>query len=395
MPHGGPHLQQPQIPGGPQPDPGGPNLPQQPDSPLLPFLKQVDQTSGGFKKEKTFLNSGNLTTLDSSGTPKSNHISFTVADRTDLTSREYGNLFSSFNYPITDDQKTKFTGTTFINGGFSDTAFSAIGNQDKIVIIDIPKNHYGELIDGKTVKLTIPSGETTIDLYSTFFNDPIAILSPDTLLSDPQPHSHEFGQPNQDNPTNVAYLFTDAFSGDTSRRPNADTSKSWSTGHGNKRPFDKGGKELANFMDDNAASLKKDEPVGIAYLSSGFLVIHDSILVNELEARYGVNHTKTGSTSSEEPVLSSASTQFKSFVSEFVQHVVCIADLDEFNVSTNKTFEDVYGVGGVSNNSNEPVYITEIGLYNSKSELIGIAKTSEPIPKSKNSIIALDIKITV
>ena len=114
-----------------------------PNNSLVPFLKQVDQSSGGFKKERTWLNSGNLITLTSSGSPKSNHISFTIADRTDLTSRQYGNLFSSFNYPITDAQKILFTGTTFANGGFSNTAFSGVGNQNKICVIDIPKNQYG------------------------------------------------------------------------------------------------------------------------------------------------------------------------------------------------------------------------------------------------------------
>ena len=123
---------------GQEPEPTPPPPPQ--DNSLAPFLKQVDQTSGGFKKERVWLNSGNLITLDSSGSPKSNHISFTIADRTDLTSRQYGNLFSSFNYPITNEQKIKFTGTTFANGGFSNTAFSGVGNQNKIVVVDIPKD---------------------------------------------------------------------------------------------------------------------------------------------------------------------------------------------------------------------------------------------------------------
>ena len=353
---------------------------------LQPFLKQVDQSSGGFKKEKTFLNSGNLITVTSSGSPKSNHISFTIADRTDLVSRSFGNLFSSFNLPITDDQKTLFTGTTFANGGFSDTSFSAAGNQDRVVIIDIPQNSYGELIDGKSIKLTIPSGDTTISLYSTYFDSPISILSPDEIFSDPQPQSHSFGRENQDNPSNVAFLFTDSLTAETSN-PNLDTSLDWSTGHGNRRPFDKGAKVLANFRDDSSAGKKKDLIRGICYLDSGFIVLTDPILVAEIEARYGSLATKTGSTSSE--------IQFKSFVTEFVQHVVCVADLDEFNVSTSPSFEDVYSVGGTNNPGNDPVYITEVGLLNSRNELLAICKTSEPIPKSKNSIVVLDIKITV
>lgn len=356
-----------------------------PNNSLLPFLKQVDQSSGGFRKEKTWLNDGSLISLTSSGSPKSNHISFTIADRSDLTSREYGNLFSSFNYPITDAQKILFTGTTFANGGFSNTSFSGAANQNKICVIDIPKNQYGELIDGKSIKLTIPSGGTTIDLYSTYFNDPIAILSPDDLYSDPQPQSHQFGQPSQDNPSNVSFLFSNSLSARTSN-PNSDSTKSWATGNGLLRPFNKG-KLLANFMDDTPASKKKDIALGICYLNSGFITIHDPVIVQELEKNYGNNFTKTGSTN--------ATISFKSFVTEFVQHVICIGDLDEFNTSTNPTAEDVYGVGMINNTANDPVYITSGGLYNSKNEMIAIFKTSEPIPKSKNSIIVLDVKITV
>ena len=356
---------------------------------LAPFLKQVDQTSGGFKKERVWLNSGNLITLDSSGSPKSNHISFTIADRTDLTSRQYGNLFSSFNYPITNEQKIKFTGTTFANGGFSNTAFSGVGNQNKIVVVDIPKNHYGELIDGKSIKLTVPSGGTTINLYSSYFDDPISILDPDSLYSDPQPQSHEFGGPSLDNPSNVAFLFSDALSARTSN-PNSDTAKSWATGQSNKRPFDKGGKFLANFMDDTPAGKKKDLILGVAYLSAGFCTIHDPVIVQELEKQFGTNFTKTG-------ITTNAQIQFRSFVTEFIQHIICIGDLQEFNVSTNKTAEDVWGIGMVNATNSDNLYITEIGLYNGKNppELIAIAKTSESVPKSKNNIVVFDIQIKI
>jgi len=353
---------------------------------LTPFLKQVDQTSGGFKKERTFLNSGNLITLTSAEVPGSANISFTLASRVDLTTRQYGNLFSSFNLPITDDQKTLFTGTTAENGGFSDTAFSIVGNQDDVAIISIPQNQYGELIDGKSIKLTIPSGSTTIDLYSTYFTDPISILDPDTIFSDPQPDSHSFGQPNQDNPSNVSFIFTDSLTASTSN-PNADSSRSWSTGYGVRRPFDKGAKLLANYKTDTSAGKTLDPIRGICYLDKGFIVLTDPVIVEELQRQYGNTFTKSGSTN--------ATISYKSFTTEFVQHVVCLADLDEFNVSTNPTFEDVYNVGGTSNVNGEPVYITEIGLYNSKNELIAICKTSEPVPKSKNNIAVFDIKITV
>ncbi|MEK6879534.1 MAG: hypothetical protein AABY22_08005, partial [Nanoarchaeota archaeon] len=184
-----------------------------------------------------------------------------------------------------------------------------------------------------------------------------------------------------------SFLFTNSLTATTSN-PNMDSTKSWATGYGVLRPFDKGGKLLANFKDDSSASKKKDIIRGVCYLDKGFITIHDPVIVQELEKQYGSGgFTKTGTTN--------ATISFKSFTTEFVQRIVAIADIAEFNVSTNPTFSEIYGTGGINNTNNEPVYISEIGLFNDKNELLAICKTSSPVPKSSSNLAVFEIKITV
>jgi hypothetical protein len=78
---------------------------------------------------------------------------------------------------------------------------------------------------------------------------------------------------------------------------------------------------------------------------------------------------------------------------EYVQSIFCLANPGEFFVSTNPTFKEVYGDTGQFNTNNDPVYITEVGLYNKFGELIAIAKTSEPIPKNITNFVPFNIEL--
>jgi hypothetical protein len=70
--------------------------------------------------------------------------------------------------------------------------------------------------------------------------------------------------------------------------------------------------------------------------------------------------------------------------------VYALALGDEFYESENPTFLETYIDG---NPNNEPVYVTEIGLYNENNELIAIGKTSEPIPKTRFNTITFNVKL--
>ena len=81
-------------------------------------------------------------------------LTFLQIDKT-VTNNQNTNYFKSMSLPITSQSVNIFTGTTSQNGGWSDTSFSGLGvSQVLMGVIDNDK--YGEIIDGKSVKLTLP-----------------------------------------------------------------------------------------------------------------------------------------------------------------------------------------------------------------------------------------------
>jgi hypothetical protein len=122
------------------------------------FYKKVEKTSDssslGFQKSVTSADS----TLD-------NEVLFTYANL-DNTSAPYGNLFKSLRLPITTDEIDSFTNT------HKNTAMSYL-NSRQIIVAEIPKGQYGELIDGKTFSLKIPvvlgGVESSTTIYGSYF----------------------------------------------------------------------------------------------------------------------------------------------------------------------------------------------------------------------------------
>jgi hypothetical protein len=118
-------------------------------------LKPIESGATGFQKV-VYTTSSNL---------NNNKLLYTYAKKTEI-STPYGNLFKSFNFPITNDETSRFLSQ------YSNTALSYL-NVDEIVVIEIPKGEYGELIDGKTFQLTLPvilnSVETATTVYGTYF----------------------------------------------------------------------------------------------------------------------------------------------------------------------------------------------------------------------------------
>ena len=65
---------------------------------------------------------------------------------------------------------------------------------------------------------------------------------------------------------------------------------------------------------------------------------------------------------------------------------VCNAASNEFNMTQNETIFKPKSAGKLKSNlsgSNFPTYITEVGLYDDNEDLIGIARLSQAIPKSR------------
>jgi hypothetical protein len=164
-------------------------------------LKAIESQAAGFIKQ-TYKNSSNLI---------GNKLLYTYANK-QTKSTPYGNLFKSFNFPITLAEKVDYTNK------YNSTALKWL-DVDEIIVVEIPKGEYGELIDGKTFQLTLPvtlnGVETATTVYGTYFgyNGPGAVdfLSNQLNTRRSEINQSYFGfEPTQDNGfnTNVTFLYS-------------------------------------------------------------------------------------------------------------------------------------------------------------------------------------------
>lgn len=77
------------------------------------------------------------------------------------------------------------------------------------------------------------------------------------------------------------------------------------------------------------------------------------------------------------------------------QHFFLRITNKEFNFSNNPTFVDATGSFRQPSFETEPyTYITTIGLYNDSNEMVAVAKTSQPIPKSFDREALIKVKLS-
>jgi hypothetical protein len=150
---------------------------------------------------------------------------------------------------------------------------------------------------------------------------------------------------------------------------------------------------------EDATIVNPTNTVGLFYPDKGFIVLKPSsiasIVGSELEPNLSTsteqrNHIRLYNSTS-------ASGDFEVRRTENIstQHFFVRATNREFNFSNNPTFANqIDGKFTVPNFTTDPkVYITTVGLYNDSNELIAVAKTSQPIPKSFNREILIKVKI--
>lgn len=278
-------------------------------------------------------------------------------NRTDYTTDSLTNLFNTFGLPLKTNDIAKYTTTTNANGGYLDTCISGFSNQE-ILVISIPSNQLGEIIDGKTIKLDINSSGVTYNCYGSFLKNNTSNDTQDTNLKETSTLiSPMIGD-------NIVLLFSDNI-----KKPNGDVSKSWSTGFGNAKPFTIGSKHLFNYITNTNQNYTADTSIGIAYLDKGFIVITDNTIVSNFNELLDVSATTV---------------TYNSLSTEIMQSFVCDALVSEFRKSSNPTF--TYGV-------NTP-RITEIGLYDNLYNLIAIAKLNKPYELNSN-YFRIEVKISL
>jgi hypothetical protein len=284
------------------------------------------------------------------------NLTINYIDRNNYLTDPLVNLFYSFGLSIDSTSDILYTGTTYINGGLSDTALSGLGTS-KIIVIGVDNSKYGELIDGKTVKVELPTSAGTYTIYSSFLSDLRPLNELDASFTDTAAVTDPFG-------FNVAPVFCD-----TIMTPNGgNPSLSWATGYGLQKPFSINNKQTYNLQTNTNLSLTADTAVGMAYLDKGFIVITDPTIVGNYTAS-----AATGTTVTVDSVSTSVT-----------QMITCIADRGEFGRTTNLTF----AAGDVPR-------ISEIGLYDDFGNLIAYGKTDRQVPKNVNQFLALSVNITI
>jgi len=336
---------------------------------------------------------------------------FTLCDRTQTTSTE-ANYFSSFGLPYED--------SVLASGSTLATQYPEIYqlNRDQIVIMPIPKENYSELIDGRSITMKVPqlSGTTGISaktIYSSTYTtltktDNNAILGSNVafLFSDEinKPYTGDTGNgqfPHIGNTTwgtNINYTdrpaavsYADLANNDV----NTDT-RPWSA------------VSLANIVPEayptnTNQGYNYDIPLGFVALDKGFIVFTHPAIINNIPWGLGqiqttaVPNTTSGTTNI---YFSASTTSNLSYIDISINYkttVVCLALPQEFYFSNNPSWDFVYNYNELINNTNgfESVYVTEVGMYNRSSELVAVAKISEPLEKTYTNFINFVLNIDV
>lgn len=312
-------------------------------------------TSGSLFKPVATQSANVLTEIKLNGvtTVSGGDITQNIVDRANFTSDSLVNLFYSFGLPLDASSDALFSAITYAQGGFSDTALSGVGTT-KILVISIDNSTYGESLDGKSLKINIPTSIGTYEVYGTYQGGTTSLATLDASYSEPAKTLNRFG-------SNVCALVSDSI-----LRPNGgDPTLSWGTGYGTAKPFSLNQKQTYNLQTNSNLGVVADSVIGLAYLEKGFIVITNPIIVNNYIG--GAIDVTLDSTST-----------------NVFQSITCIADRGEFGSTTNVTYQ-----------LNDVPRITEVGLYDADSNLIAIAKTDKQITKNVNEFLALAIIISL
>jgi hypothetical protein len=361
---------------------------------------------------------------------KDKDLTFSLCDRDNISDYS-GNYFPSFGLPY----ESSYFGT----GSTMSKRYPELQqlNVDRIILIPIPSSAYSELIDGRTIKLNVPQGTgstsmsdmSAITIYSsTYTGDEILKYESSPLLGN-----------------NIAFLFADAINKPYTGKTISDIGEiiddknqtTWGFGlEDQDRPAAVMYKEVQGFYNtdtrvgkysvpvpvnypDGRAGYNYDVPVGFVSLDEGFLILtHTAITSNfpwisgftqddQIVTSTGISNLKniyfTGTVTTNlapngpESGEKAAQLRFKDINTAFRTTAVCLGLPREFYISNNPTWDRARAIVNLNEESGfisfEPLYITELGLYNEENELIAIAKTSEPVEKDYTSVVTFNVNI--
>lgn len=320
-------------------------------------------------------------------TVSGNNLTYLTISKSATTS-EFTNLFKSLSLPLTSAHIYNFTNKLSVDQGWSDTPFSGLGVSNVLLSV-IDNDQYGELIDGKSIKMTLPvytgyttggtpTGSTTYTLYSTF---PKTTL-PNTVLDSQYKDTSIYPQALFGNQINVAYMVSDDI-----QKPNNDPTKSWSTGYDSYKPFSQGDKETINVQSVPTTGINADKIAGVVYLDKGIISITDQTIVDNVATNFSGDPTTNTINDSLGLYYYSAdsyNTVIDSIQNDLVQDIVCIAGRGQFYSTQNRTFD-----------VNDNVRISEIAITDGSGNILAIGKTDRHIVKTKNEIVIFNVQIVI
>lgn len=350
---------------------------------------------------------------------------YTLCDRTETTDKK-GHYFMSFNLPtVASDLGT---------GSTLSLLYPELQqlNVDQIIITPIPASEYSEYIDGRSVTFKFPQSGgalSSVTLYSSTYSSNKTLKKGESnpLLGD-----------------NVAFLFCDSinipYTGSTMdemgittsmaanttwepdttnflRRPSAISYKevqgSASISPTATAPYNTDTRTNTKFAvkvptnyPDNRSGYNYDIPVGFVVLDKGFLVVTHTGLTQNFPWTSGyilssgtqyagavvadkTNIYFTGTTQS--------SLSFYDINTSFKTTAICLALPREFYISNNPSWNREKALTELNSQSGivslDPVWVTEVGLFNALGELVAIAKLSEPVEKNFINVLTFNIDI--
>ncbi len=314
-------------------------------------------------------------------------LTYLQLDKT-LTNTQNTNYFSSLSLPIRSADVNTFTNLVSGNGGWADTSFSGLG-VTKVLMGVIDNSKYGELIDGKSIKISLPvytgfttggtgTGITTYDIYSTFPRTTIPKTTLDSSYSD----NSSYPQTLFGNNLKVSYLVSDDI-----QKPNNDITKSWATGYDSFKPFSLNNKELINVQSVTTTGINVDKIAGVFYLDKGIFVITDQTIVENVATNFSGDVETTISNNGLDLYYYTGGSYnciVDSINEDLSQDIICEASRGEFYNSQNKTLT-----------ISDDVRISEVAITDVAGNILAIGKSDRHIVKKKNDLVQISVRIAI
>jgi len=339
-------------------------------------------------------------------------LTYTLCDRTNYTEYE-SNYFSSFNLPYIYDAFKSGSTLSLVKPELQQL------NVNRIVICPIPKEKYNEIVDGRSITFTVPqiSGTTSVSAKT--------IVSSTYTSLDKKEDSQLLG-------SNISFLFCDEintpFTGTTiNGTKNHSENLTWNPTtsfvdrpaavsylelkatdiNTDSRTFS--GVKLAvpvteQYPTNTNQGYNYDIPVGFAALDKGWFVFTHPSIVDNIPFKFATKLDGTpniGPTSATTDVYFTGTTKstvsFEDLDVQYKTTYIALVVPGEFYISTNPTWDVAKNYLEQVNDTNgyDSVSVSEIAMFNAKSEMIAIAKLDQPLEKNYGDLVTFTLDINI